>query len=190
VSAADRPVPRADRRLADRLRRRDPAGMRDLHAACGQTVMGFLVRTLRDRAGAEDVFQQVFLEAWQRGPSYDPDRAPPLAWLMTIARSRAIDHLRRRTPEPRDPTGALAVLEGEADPEADIDALVEQWRFAHLLGQLPDDESDLLRRRFYGGLTQREIAGATGIPLGTVKMRMVRGLQRLRDLIDAEERGG
>jgi RNA polymerase sigma-70 factor (ECF subfamily) len=106
---------------------------------------------------------------------------------MTIARSRAVDQLRRRVPEPRDPSGSLALLEGEADPRADLDALVEQWRVAHLLGQLPDEEADLLRRRFYGGRSQREIAEETGIPLGTVKMRMVHALGRLRGLIDEEE---
>lgn len=175
-------------RLAEGLHRRDPGALAALHAECGRTVLGFLVRTLRDRAAAEDVFQQVFLEAWQRGPTYDPARSAPLTWVMTIARSRAIDHLRRRVPEPRDPSGAVALLEGEADPAADIDALAEQWRMAALLARLPDEEADLLRRRFYGGATQREIAEATGMPLGTVKMRMVQGLGRLRDLIEAEER--
>ena len=150
-------------------------------------MLGFLVRQLRDRASAEDVFQQVFLEAWQRGPTYDPDRGAPLTWIMTIARSRAIDHLRRRVPEPRDPSGSLALLEAEADPAAGIDALVDQWRVAHLLQRLPGEEAQLLRSRFYDGRSQREIAAATGIPLGTVKMRMVQGLRRLRDLIDAEE---
>ena len=77
--------------------------------------MGFLVRALRDRASAEDVFQQVFLEAWQRGPAYDPGRASPLTWVMAIARSRAIDQLRKRVPEPRDPAGSLALLEGEGE---------------------------------------------------------------------------
>ena len=124
---------------------------RDLHALCGRTVMGFLVRALRDRASAEDVFQQVFLEAWQRGPAYDPGRASPLTWVMSIARSRAIDQLRKRVPEPRDPAGSLALLEGEGDPETVVDELVERWRFADLLGRLPEEEADLLRRRFYGG---------------------------------------
>ena len=59
---------------------------------------------------------------------------------------------------------------------------------AGLLSRLPDEEADILRRRFYAGATQREIADATGIPLGTVKMRMVQALGRLRDLLDAEER--
>ena len=169
------------------LHRRDPDAIAQLHAECGSTVFGFLVRRLRDRASAEDVFQQVFLEAWQRGPTYDPERAAPLTWIMTIARSRAIDHLRRRVPEPRDPAGSLALLEAEADPAAGSDALVEQWRVAHLLQRLPGEEAALLRSRFYDGRSQREIAEATGIPLGTVKMRMVQGLRRLRDLIDAEE---
>ena len=61
-----------DRQLADGLRRRDPDAIARLHAEYGRTVLGFLVRTLRNRATAEDVFQQVFLEAWERGPSYDP----------------------------------------------------------------------------------------------------------------------
>ena len=144
-------VHRADRRLAAGLHRRDPDALAQLHAECGSTVLGFLVRQLRDRASAEDVFQQVFLEAWQRGPTYDPDRGAPLTWIMTIARSRAIDHLRRRVPEPRDPAGSLALLEAEADPAAGIDALVEQWRVAHLLQRLPGEEAraaaqPLLRR--------------------------------------------
>jgi RNA polymerase sigma-70 factor (ECF subfamily) len=175
-----------DRQLADGLRRRDSDAIARLHAECGSTVLGFLVRTLRDRATAEDVFQQVFLEAWERGPSYDPGRGSPLTWIMTIARSRAIDQLRRRVPEPRDPAGSLALLEGEADPAAGVDALVEHWRMAHLLGRLPEDEADLLRRRFYGGRSQREIAADTGIALGTVKMRMVQALTRLRELMDEE----
>jgi RNA polymerase sigma-70 factor (ECF subfamily) len=183
-----RDVPGPDR-LAAGLRRRDPASLRALHEQCGATVFGFLRRALGDHATAEDVFQQVFLEAWQRGPDYDAARGSPLAWLMTIARSRAIDHLRRRVPEPRDPAGALALMEGEADPDAALEALVEQWRLAHLLGALPGEEADVLRRRFYRDQSQREIAADTGIPLGTVKMRMVQGLARLRALIEAEEAG-
>ena len=176
-----------DRQLADGLRRRDADAIARLYAECGRTVLGFLIRTLRDRATAEDVFQQVFLEAWERGPSYDPHRGSPLTWLMTIARSRAIDQLRRRVPEPRDPAGSLAFLEGEADPEEGIDALAEQWRMAYFLGRLPAEQADLLRRRFYGGRSQSEIAAETGIPLGTVKMRMVQALARLRELMDEEE---
>ena len=187
---ADRSASRDELRLAAGLRGRDPAALAELHAAHGRTVMGFLVRSLGDRGAAEDVFQQVFLVAWQRGPTYDPERAAPITWLMTIARSRAVDHLRRRVPEPLDPSGSLALLEDGADPGAPVDALVEQWHMAQLLARLPDEEADVLRRRFRDGLSQREIAVATGIPLGTVKWRMVQALGRLREMIEAQERRG
>ena len=180
---------RAERRLAKRLARRDPEALRELYALHGRATFGFLVRVLGERSAAEDVQQQVFLEAWQRGERFDLQRGGLLTWLLQIARSRAIDQLRKRVPEPRDPAGSLALLEGEGDHGAVVDELVERWRFAGLLGQLPEEEADILRRRFYGGATQTEIAAATGIPLGTVKMRMVQGLARLRDLLDAEERG-
>ena len=186
VAAAHRTVSSAERRIADGLQRRDEQALVELHAACGRTVMGFLVRVLGERATAEDVFQQVFFEAWQRGPDYDPARASTLTWIMAIARSRAVDQLRKRVPEPRDPSGSLALL--EPSEEAQVDELVERWRFAYLLGRLPDEQADLLRRRFYDDATQTEIAAATGVPLGTVKMRMVQGLAQLRDLLDGEER--
>ena len=103
--------------------------------------------------------------------------------MLTIARSRGIDHLRRRVPEPRDPQ----LPDPRAVP-ADADELLERWRVAHLLGRLPENERALLRLRFYDELSQSEISAATGIPIGTVKARMVRGLTRLREMIEVEGR--
>jgi RNA polymerase sigma-70 factor (ECF subfamily) len=100
---------------------------------------------------------------------------------MTIARSRAIDARRKRVPIPADPDHAPEAPSGDMD-----DALIERWRMAHLLTLIPRDESRILRLRFYDGLTQREIAAATGLALGTVKLRMVQGLDRLRVLLDGE----
>ena len=180
------PAPRRDdRRLAKRLRRREPDALREVYDAFGGAVFGFLMQMLDDRATVEDVQQQVFLEVWQHSDSYDPRRASLLTWILVIARSRAIDHLRRRIPEPRDPIGGIALFE-EGDEY--VDELLEHWRMAHLLRTLPDEEADLLRRRFYEDRTQVEIAAATGIPLGTVKSRMASGLRRLAGELEAEER--
>jgi len=181
---------RAERRRLEGLRRRDPATLAGIYEEYGGTTFAFLRRALGDRGAAEDVQQQVFLEVWQRGPSFDPERASLLTWILTIARSRAIDHHRRRAPEPRDPTIAAELSDraAAADQVDELDALVGEWRVAHLLGRLPEEEADLLRRRFCDGRTQSEIAAATGVPLGTVKMRMVQGLDRLRELIEIEER--
>jgi RNA polymerase sigma-70 factor (ECF subfamily) len=172
---------RAERRLAARLRAGDADALADVHEAYGAATFGLLVRMLGDRAAAEDVQQQVFTEVWQRAGAYDPRRAGLLTWVLTIARSRAIDHLRRRVPEPRDPQ-----LPDSRTVDAGADALLERWRLAQLLGRLPEAERTLLRLRFYEELSQSEITAATGIPIGTVKARMVRGLTRLREMIEAE----
>jgi RNA polymerase sigma-70 factor, ECF subfamily len=174
-----------DRRLAKRLRRRDPDALREVYDEFGGAVFGFLIQMLDDRATAEDVQQQVFLEVWQRSGSYDSRRASLLTWILVIARSRAIDHLRRRIPEPRDPIGGIALFDAGDD---NVDELLEHWRMAHLLRCLPDEEADLLRRRFYDDRTQAQIAAETGIPLGTVKSRMASGLRRLAVELEAERR--
>ncbi len=178
-------MPGDEERLAERLRARDPEALREVHERCGRVAFGFLVRTLNDRAAAEDVQQQVFLEVWRRGESFDLSRGSLLTWVMTIARSRAIDHLRRRVPQPLDPQAAASTLESEPDEDR-IDALVEQWRMRGLLERLPTAEAEPLRLRFYGGLSQTEIAAREGIPLGTIKTRMFSGLRRLRAMIEEE----
>ena len=175
---------RAERRLAKRLARRDPEALRELYALHGRATFGFLVRVLGERSAAEDVQQQVFLEAWQRGERFDLQRGGLLTWLLQIARSRAIDQLRRRVPEPRDPAVAVALAD-RAD-ESQLDELLEHWRMAGELARLPDEEAELLRRRFYLGQSQTEIAAATGVPLGTVKSRMVSGLRRMRSALEDE----
>ena len=158
--------------------------MEEVYARYGGATFGFLLKALRDRPSAEDVQQQLYLEVWQRAPQYDPARGSLFTWIMLIARSRAIDQLRKRIPEPHDPTSSPALDE---PIESAVDALVEHWHMAQLLRRLPREEAELLRQRFYDDLNQREISSATGIPLGTVKMRMVSGLRRLREMMEAEE---
>jgi RNA polymerase sigma-70 factor (ECF subfamily) len=155
--------------------RRDHEALRDLYEQHGRATFGFLVRVLGDRATAEDVQQQVFLEAWQRAERYDPARGGLRSWLLTIARSRAIDYLRRRVPEPRDPASTVALAD-RAD-EGRVDDLLEHWHVVGALDDLPATEAELLRRRFYLGQS---------VPLGTVKSRMVSGLRRMRDALEDE----
>jgi RNA polymerase sigma-70 factor, ECF subfamily len=184
-----RPSDPGDRRLARRLRRKDADALREAYDRYGRTTFGFLVHVLGDRGAAEDIQQQVFLEVWQRADRYDAKRGSLLTWIMTIARSRAIDQLRRRVPEPRDPAGTVAVLEAASGADAaHVDIVVEQWYVAHLLAALPPEEAGLLRLRFYGGRSQTEIAAETGLPLSTVKSRMARGMNRLRLLTEELER--
>jgi RNA polymerase sigma-70 factor (ECF subfamily) len=177
------PASREDRLLPDALRAGDARALETFHARYGATIFGYLLHVLRERAAAEDVFQTVMTEVWRRSARYDADRGSLATWSLTIARSRAIDELRRRRPEPLDP----ADLPEPATPApAPQDAALDRWRMAHLLSRLPSDERRLLELRFYGDLSQTEIAAETGVALGTIKSRMVRGLERLRGLMDEE----
>jgi RNA polymerase sigma-70 factor (ECF subfamily) len=162
------------------LARRDPAAAAAIQSAYGRILMGFLSQLLGDGGAAEDVMQQVLLEAWQRGESFDPARASVLTWLMTIARSRAIDLLRRRVPEPHDPAMATALLDRDSAVEDHAEAIAARWQLTYLLSTLAPDHAELLRMRFQLDMSQSEIAEQTGIPLGTVKTRMVRALEQLR----------
>lgn len=186
-SPARRRPERAELRLATRLRDGDPNALAEIYRQCGATTFGYLVRVLRDRGAAEDVQQEVYTELWRRAGEFDPERAGLLTWTMTITRSRAIDYLRRRVPEPRDPDVAARTIEAGQGVEAESDALADRWRMAHHLGRLPEDERVLLRLRFYEELSQTEIAERTGVALDTVKARMVRGLRHLREMIETEE---
>lgn len=177
---------RDERRLAAGIRRREESAVTEAYARFGAITFGALVRMLGDRAAAEDVQQEVFLEVWRRGERYDPARGSLLSWIMTITKSRAIDHLRKRVPEPREPAVSSALADVE-DPDAGIDPMIERWRMAYHLDRLPPEESELLRLRFSDGLSQTEISARTGVALGTVKMRMVQGLARLRVMLEAEE---
>lgn len=175
-----------DLRIAEDFRRRSDGSLEAVYARHAPAVLGFLSRAVGDRTAAEDVLQEVFTDAWRRADRYDPGRASLATWLMVIARSRAVDHLRRRVPEPRDTTLPGALDEAE-DPETSTEALMGRWRVAALLAVLPDEEARVLRMRFHLGLTQSEIAEQTGMPIGTVKTRMNRALTRLRAVLDAEE---
>jgi RNA polymerase sigma-70 factor, ECF subfamily len=176
------------RALVRAVQGRDPQAAGLLLASYGATLRGFLWEVLGDREAVEDVLQQTLLQAWRRGADYDPARSSLSTWLLVIARTRALDHLRQRVPEPFDPADVIVALDRQSDDA--MDELLERWRVAALLAALPVEESRLLGLRFQLGLTQSEIAHRTGIPLGTVKMRMVQALRRLRQLLDDEEAAG
>ena len=174
-------------RIAAGLRRRDPDAVRALYAEYGPGALALLHDAIRDRSAVEDVYQQVLLEAWERGRSFDPARASLRTWLATIARSRAIDHLRRRVPEPHDPTLPYASARerdhGACEP---VTQLVDRVTLEQLMERLTPEEAEVVRLRWQVGLSQRQISSHTGVPLGTVKSRTASALRRLRTMLEEE----
>lgn len=175
-----------ERALARRVRAGDPEASGLLVHEYGRVLSGFLRQLLGDDHAAEDVLQTVLVEAWRRGPTYDPARGSLLSWLMTIARSRAIDSMRRRVPEPYDPSSTGELLDRVAVSEDHAEEVASRWQLSYLLSALPPNRAELLRMRFQLGLSQTEIAERTGLPLGTVKTRMVAALETLRETMDGD----
>jgi RNA polymerase sigma-70 factor, ECF subfamily len=147
-----------------------------------------IMRIVRDAADAADVLQEVFWEAWQAAATYDPGRGSPEAWIVTRARTRAIDRLRavRRRGEtfvaPLDEAMAAAPADrgGDAAQRA-----ADRTAIEGLLARLPEAQREVIELAYFGGLTQTEIAERLKEPLGTVKTRMRLGLERLRDAMKA-----
>ena len=174
---------RSSSRLAQRLRAGDQRAVGAVIDEYRPLMLAFVTSMLKDPTEAEDVLQQCLIDVWRGGHRYDPERGSLRTWLLVICRSRALDQLRRRVPEPRDPASLSTEL---ADPHAPLEDVLDQWRLADLMRRLPASEAQLLRLRFHDGLSQQEIAQRTGIALGTVKATMVRGLRRLRDLLEED----
>ena len=150
---------------------------------------GLIRRVLRDPEAAADVLQEVFWQVWQDASRYDPTRGSPEAWLVTRAKTRAIDRL--RSMRRRDRTFVAPVDESVArrpDEAAENPAVVAEDRslVQTALAQLPEPQRRVIELAFFEGLTQSEIATRLGEPLGTVKTRARLGLDRLRGVLGGE----
>jgi len=167
-----------DAELARLIEVGDESALEQVYAEHSGAVFAFLVGRMGDQEAAEDVLQQVFVEVWQKAGKFDPSRGRLIAWVMSIANSRSIDALRRKVPEPRDPD--LVARTGDGPDSGGVDRFLADWDFARVIDGLPEPEAELLRLRFADDLSQSEIAEKTGIPLGTVKSKMVAGLNTLR----------
>ena len=149
-------------------------------------LFGLLVRILHSREEAEDVLQEVFLQVWRRAGDFDEARGRAFTWLVTVARSRAIDRLRALGSRARLAEAVPAAEQiGDAAQEAFQSEQAEVVR--HALAQIPTDQRQALLLAYFEGLTQMEIAARLGAPLGTVKTRMRAGMMKLRELLHEQK---
>jgi RNA polymerase sigma-70 factor (ECF subfamily) len=174
--------------LVGRIARGDRAAFEQFYDAMAPLAFGLIRRILRERESAEEVLQEVFWQVWKDAGTYDPARGNPEAWLVTRARTRAIDKLRSiRRKETMFPTTLNeAIAEGDRAPEEPAAIAAEERRLVEgALRELPEAQRQVIEMAFFGGLTQQEIAVRTDTPLGTVKTRTRLGLERLRGLFKA-----
>ncbi len=190
------PVP-SDAELMTAIARAEAGAFERLYERYAPIVFATCLRIVRDRAEAEDLLEEVFWEIWVRRDRYDASRSSPLSYLLTLARSRALDRLRFRRRragvwiEVRDADrDALATASGGATPFED--AAAEQQRIAiqRALDELPAPHRRAVEMNFFEGLSHREISERLGDPLGTVKTRIRQGLLTLRKVLRSIDEPG
>jgi len=177
-----------DREAIARAGAGDAAALEVLYDRYSTLVYSLALRILRNTGDAEDVTQEVFAQLWKQASRFDPQRGAVGAWLSVIARSRALDRLRRRG-SGRVTAGAEG-LDAIPDPAPSVElvtASAEQVSAARdALASLPADQRTALELAYYEGLTQAEIAERTSTPLGTVKTRTRSGLAKLASVLEGE----
>lgn len=147
-------------------------------------VYSLVAQMLRDADEAEDVVEETFWQVWQRASSYDPARGTVRTWVLTIARTRALDHLRARQRRPEPVALEELVPAGDdADPSLDAESRERRQLVMDALAALPTEQRRALELAYFGGFTQTEIAERLAEPLGTVKTRMRLGMRKLRDTL-------
>ena len=159
-------------------------------------VNGLITRILKSADDVEDVVEETFWQAWRQANRFAVDRGSVQTWLLTIARSRALDRLRatRRLREDSiDDSGASAAVADSAempvrstsDPSADAEHSERRRLVVAALNELPQEQRQALELGYFGGLSQTEIAERTGQPLGTIKTRMRLAMLKLRDRLSS-----
>jgi len=175
--------------LVGEMARGNQEALGQLYDETAPSLNGLLIRMLGLPQDAEEVLMDVYMKAWKNAAAYSPERGSVQAWLMMMARSVAIDRMRRRGTQPNTtsmgPENALEPASQETSPEERTSQL--QWRTEVLraLNELPREQREALTMAFFEGLSHTELAARMGQPLGTVKSRVRIGLLRLREILDA-----
>lgn len=179
-------------RLAELLKRAgrgDEAAFAEWYDATSTRAFGLAVRVLRDRAQAEEVTQESYLECWRQSARFDPSRGSAVSWLLTIVHRKAVDRVRSaEAAGRRDATygqRAQGVAHDETAEEAT--AALEARRVRAALADLTTKQREAVELAFLGGYTHTEVATMLDLPVGTAKTRIRDGLIRLRDALGVEE---
>src|SRR6058998_1047043 len=169
--------------MKDISRRRHEA-LNELYGRHSKRLRATIDGVVHEQSEADDVLQEIFLQVWEEADRYSPKAGKPLGWMVTIARRRAIDRLRRRQAYSRvRERYQKRVIQQEPNSPREADDVFVLNDLRHFLKQcmrvLPRLQREALELAFFKGLSHREIAAATHAPLGTVKTRLELGLQKL-----------
>jgi len=178
-----------DEQLMALIQDRDETALATLYRRHTPLLRTVISRVVHNEYDVDDLLQEVFLELWNRADHYDEEKGKALGWIVTLARRRAIDRVRRRQAYAR--AEERLRLETEHEPQQtrnqgvadDVHDADRAEIFQRVLSTLPAAQREALQLAYYRGLSQREIAAKTGIPLGTIKTRLELAVRKIRTAI-------
>jgi RNA polymerase sigma-70 factor, ECF subfamily len=188
----DQPRPTAsevtDEVLMERIQAGDEQSLAALHRRHQPLIRTIIGRMINNDSDVDDLEQECLLEVWRHAENYRVEKGHALGWIVTLVRRRTIDRIRRKTAYGRaqdrfrDESSTVAErTHTGADEEAAQSDRAEV--VSRLIANLPPAQQDAVRLAFYRGMTQRQIAAHTGIPLGTIKTRLELALRKLRSSV-------
>ncbi|CAN5480529.1 sigma-70 family RNA polymerase sigma factor [soil metagenome] len=182
-------------RLLGRSGLGDKAAFADLYSRTSPHLFAVVLRICQNRAQAEDVLQEVYVNVWRAAQSFDAAQSQPMTWLTSVARNRAIDSLRRKQTEPQQQTAYTAGDDGDEDmiddladdapgPLEQLSQASDARALADCVQTLTPSQRQSLALAFYNGMTHLEVAERMGEPLGTVKSWVRRALGALKECLE------
>lgn len=179
----------SDEDLMLAVQMRQPEALAALYERYGQAVKALALRVVHDEAEAEDLLQEIFVELWNHAATFSVEKGKAFGWMLTLARRRSIDRLRKRQAYAR----AEARLQQECEDAPfrysldETSTEIERLDIHELLKKamygLPAPQQQAIHLAYFKGMSQREIAQQTNIPLGTVKTRLDLGLRKIADAL-------
>lgn len=185
-------VNQSDEYLMARIQEKDPQALEILYKRYFRILKSVVMRILHNEAESEDTLQEIFVELWNRATRYNAQKGQPLGWIVTLSRRRGIDRLRKRKSSNQAEERLFEetrhfTTEGVAHVEEDIAHREMRAQLAEVMAQLPTNQRDVIHYSYFKGMSQREIAAHTGIPLGTIKTRIELGLKKIAVALEGRE---
>ena len=178
----DRTDTRDDPQLIERIARGDRLAMQVLFNRHRVRVFRFILRFVRDEAGAEDILAEVFLDVWRQAGKFQ-GRSSVSTWLLSIARFKALSHVRQRSDAPYDEEAAAEIADEADNPEIDVAKRDKGAVLRQCLEKLSVEHREIIDLVYYHEKSVEEVAQIVGVPAATVKTRLFYARQKLSDIL-------